>query len=115
MKIKWNKVMAVVLTAGIFAGSLAGCGSVDGPEDASAPSEAEQTTEADGETGQTAEIDRSEYYEVTIYGDGVDPKYAELQENNSLHRAIKEKFNMGFKFESIPGDSPNVLNKLFDT
>lgn len=105
MRMKWNKVMAAVLSAGIIAGSLAGCGSSAETENPAPSAEAEQKAGSDEESEQTAEIDRSEYYEVTIYGDGVDPKYAELQENNSLHKAIKEKFNMGFKFESIPGDT----------
>lgn len=103
MKFKWNKLLAAVLTTGMLAGSLSGCGSsTESPSKESAEETAGATEENGAE--EVAEIDRSEYYEITIYGDGVDPQYAELQENNSLHKALKEKFNVGFKFESIPGD-----------
>lgn len=98
MKLKrFKKIMAAALTAAMLTGCLAGCGG----------SEAETNENNPGgtETAEAGEIDRSEYYEVTIYGDGVDPKFAEMQEQNPLFVAIKEKFNMGFKFEKIPGDA----------
>jgi putative aldouronate transport system substrate-binding protein len=54
-------------------------------------------------------MDRSQYYEITIYMDSMDPKTEELAGKNSFRKLLKEKFNFGYKAVLYPGDVQEQL------
>ena len=112
----------IILAVLLILGTLGGCGgttppaatptstatsAAESPKDTTSPAVAETTAAATAEATQAADpkLDKTEYYEIELFQESLDPKVEEMAGSNSFRKMLKDKFNFGYKLIAYPGDA----------